>query len=178
MRRSDALTRVVGDAGGQSHRRNAPLFLLIGGANVLLSLAAFAVLTSFPWSPLGGSETIAYLSVTVVISLLAALLWDRGCVADEDRTSHNCFVPADVVGLGCHRRPYRRGLGRPDRLELVHPRRSADWADDGGELLGAGTPEASCRQARWACGVEVSKPPVHLRLLHRDSIATAPQAVC
>lgn len=77
MKRSDALTRVVGEPGGQSHRRNAPLFLLIGGTNVLLSLAAFAVLTSFPWSPLQGSETIAYLSVTVIVSLLAALLWDR-----------------------------------------------------------------------------------------------------
>ncbi len=62
---------------GQSHRRNVPLFLLIGGMNVLLSLFAFALLTSFSWSPMRGREMVAYIIVTVLISLLAALLWDR-----------------------------------------------------------------------------------------------------
>lgn len=65
------------DPAAQSHRRNAPLFVLIGGMNVALSLATFAALTSFPWSPMRGSETVAYILVTVVVSLIAAALWDR-----------------------------------------------------------------------------------------------------
>lgn len=62
---------------GQSHRRNVPLFVLVGGTNVAVSLLGFALLTSFSWSPLAGSEMLAYVLVTVLVSLLAALLWDR-----------------------------------------------------------------------------------------------------
>lgn len=77
MSESGLVSRSASARGAQSHRRNAPLFLIIGGMNVLLSLLAFAALTSFPWSPLRGSEALAYVIVTVLVSLLAAALWDR-----------------------------------------------------------------------------------------------------
>lgn len=66
-------------AGGavQSHRRAVPLFALIGATNVVVSLLSFAALTSFAWSPLRGQETVAFLAVTVAVSLLAVGLWDR-----------------------------------------------------------------------------------------------------
>ncbi len=76
MTRADGPIASAAERTGQSHRRNMPLFILIGGMNVLLSLFAFALLTSFPWSPMRGQEMVAYIIVTVVISVLAALLWD------------------------------------------------------------------------------------------------------
>lgn len=68
---------MAGERRQQSHARNGPLFLVIGGVNVLVSLLTFGALTSLSWSPLRGREMLAYLVVTVPVSLLAAFLWDR-----------------------------------------------------------------------------------------------------
>lgn len=77
MSESGLVSRSASERNAQSHRRNAPLFLIIGCLNVVISLLAFAALTSFSWSPLRGSETLAYIIVTVLVSLQAAVLWDR-----------------------------------------------------------------------------------------------------